>query len=67
MDHVNDHCNLHTLLPDYQSAYHNGYSCETAIIRLVNYILWTIENQNNTAVMALDLSAAFDTVDHEIL
>ena len=32
MDHVNEHCNLHKLLPDYQSAYCNGYSCETAII-----------------------------------
>ena len=67
MDHVNEHCNLHKLLPDYQSAYQNGYSCETAIIRLANNILWAMENQNVTAVMALDLSAAFHTVDHEIL
>ena len=67
MDHVNEHCNLHKLLLDYQSAYRNGYSCETAIIRLVNDILWAMENQNVPAVMALDLSAAFDTVDHEIL
>ena len=26
MDHVNKHCNLHKLLPDYQSAYRKGYS-----------------------------------------
>ena len=64
---VNEHCNLHKLLPDYQSAYHNGYSCETAMIRLVNDILWAMENRNVTAIMALNLSAAFDTVDHEIL
>ena len=68
MDHVNEHCNLHKLLPEYQSAYHNGYSCETAIIRLVNDILWTMENQNVTAVMALDLSAvALNTVNQKIL
>ena len=67
MDHLNEHCNLHKLLPDYQSAYQNGYSCETVIIRLVNDIFWAIENQNVTAVMALDLSAAFDTVDNKIL
>ena len=24
---VNEHCNLYKLLPDYQSAYCNGYSC----------------------------------------
>ena len=67
MDHVNKHCNLHKLLSDYQSAYCNGYSCETAIIKLVNDILWAMENQQVTAVMALDLSAAFNMVNHEIL
>ena len=34
MDRVNEHCNHHKLLPDYQSAYRNGYSCETAIIKI---------------------------------
>ena len=67
MDHVNEHCNLHKLLPDYQSAYQNGFSGQTAIIRLVNDILWALENQNVTAVMVLDFSVAFDTVDHKIL
>ena len=65
MDPLNEHCNLHNILPDYQSAYWNGYSCETAIIRLVNDMLWAMESQNVTAVMALDLSAVFDTVDHK--
>ena len=67
MDCVNEHCNLHRLLPDYQSAYYNGYSCETAIIKLVSDILWAMENQQVTAVMILDLSVAFNTVDYEIL
>ena len=58
---------MHDLVPNYQSAYHNGYSCKTAIVKLVNDILWAMENQNITAIMALDLSAAFDTVNHEIL
>ena len=67
LDYVNEHCNLHKLLPDYQSAYHNGYSCETAIIKLVNDILWAKENQQVTAGMALALSVAFNMVNHEIL
>ena len=50
MDHVNEHCNLHILLPDYQLAYQNSYLCETAIIRLVNNIHWAMENQHVTAV-----------------
>ena len=67
MDRVNEHCKKHDLVPDYQSAYRNGYSCETAIVKLVNDLLWAMESQNITAIMALDLSAAFDTVDHRIL
>ena len=40
---------------------------ETSLIKLVNDILWTMERKEVTALTALDLSAAFDTVDHEIL
>ena len=67
MDCVNEHYNLHKLLPDDQLPYQNGYSCETTIIRLVNDIPWAMENQIITAVMALDLLVAFNTVNHEIL
>ena len=62
-----DHCDEHGLMPDYQSAYRPGYSCETALVKLMNDLLWSMENQEVTAIMAIDLSAAFDTVDHEIL
>ena len=40
---------------------------ETPLIKLVNDILWAMERQEVTALTVLDLSAAFDTVDHEIL
>ena len=61
------HCNKHSLLPDYQSAYHEHYSCETALIKLTNDILWSMENGKVSAVMMIGLSAAFDTVDHNLL
>ena len=67
MVRVNEHCEKNDLVPDYQSAYRKGYSCKTAIVKVVNDILWAMENQNIMAIMALDLSAAFDTVDHGIL
>ena len=61
------HCNSNNLLPDYQSAHRKYYSCETSLVKLVNDILWAMEKQLVTLVVILDLSAAFDTVDHDLL
>ena len=54
-------------LPDYQSAYRQSYSCEMALVKLINDLLWNKENSEVTAFVTIDLSAAFDTVDHRIL
>ena len=51
----------------YQSAYRKNFSCETALIKITNDCLWNMENQRIRAIVAIDLSAAFDTVDHQIL
>ena len=51
-------------MPNYQSAYH---STETAILNLCDNILQNMEKNINTAMVALDLSSAFDTVNHKIL
>ena len=61
------HCDNNDLLPDYQSAYRENFSCETALIKLTDDILWSMEEQRVTAVVAIDLTATFDTVDHSIL
>ena len=55
------------LLPTYQSAYRKYYSTETATIKIINDILWNMENQAVTSLIGMDLSAAFDTVDHDTL
>ena len=64
---VSKHCEKYHLQPDYQSAYREHYSCETAILKISNDILWGMESQSITSLVALDLSAAFDIVDHDIL
>ena len=64
---VSKHCEEYQLQLDYQSAYREHYSCETSILKISNDILWGMEAQSITSLVALDLSAAFDTVDHEIL
>ena len=63
----NRHNEQYQLMPSYQSAYQQNHSCETSLLKLTNDILWSMEEQNITAVLALDLSAAFDMVDHDIL
>ena len=55
------------LMPDYKSAYRANQSCETAILKLVNDLLWVMENKYVTAMITINLSAAFNTVDHDIL
>ena len=63
----NEHCDNHSLLPDYQSAYRPNYSCETSLLKIINDMLWAMERKSVTALVVMDLSAAFDTVDHDIL
>ena len=64
---LNVHVDNNNLLPKNQSAYRRFHSCESALLRLVNDLLDGMEKQEVTALIALDLSAAFDTVDHDIL
>ena len=62
----NNHYKKHNL-PDYQSAYRENYSYETALVKTVDDLLWSMENGEVTALIPLDLLVAFDTVDYEIL
>lgn len=50
----------------FQSAYKKNHSTETALIRVHNDIVMTIDSQKTVILLLLDLSAAFDTVDHGI-
>ena len=51
---------------NFQSAYKAGHSCETALLRVYNDIVTTIGKGNGAMLVLLDLSAAFDTIDHDI-
>ena len=51
----------------FQSAYKCFHSCETALVRVHNDILLGIDKRHCVMLLLLDLSAAFDTVDHNIL
>ena len=57
----------HNLIESFQSAHKAGHSTETALLRVVNDLLCFIDNGNVSMLTLLDLSAAFDTIDHNIL
>ena len=55
------------LLPDLQSAYLARRSTETAVLKVLSDILMALDPGNLAVLMLLDLSAAFDSVDHTTL
>ena len=62
-----DYLNSTGLLPQLQSAYRAHHSTETAVTKVLADILMALDGGDLTMLTLLDLSAAFDTVDHEIL
>jgi len=54
-------------LPSLQSGFRPGHSTETAALRVLSDILGAVDSGDVAALVLLDLSAAFDTVDHAIL
>ena len=66
LEQFTEHCSQNSVLPQYPSAYRKEHSCKTSLVKLVNEMLWGIENQLVAAVVILDLSAAFDTVYNDL-
>ena len=58
---------MNRLLPDHQSAYRQGHFMETALLKIFSDILDAADSAQVTLLGLLDLSAAFDTVYHDIL
>ena len=55
------------MIPGYQSAYRRHHLTETALVQLYNDMVHVIDNGQVGALVLLDMSAAFDTVDHQIM
>ena len=64
---LNDHMLLNDLYPILQSAYRRYHSTEPALLKVTNDILLDMNSQCVSLLVLLDLSAAFDTIDHTIL
>ena len=61
------HLNPHNFLSNCQSAYRPGHSTETALLKVTNDLVTSVGMGKISILTLFDLSAAFDTIDHDIL
>jgi len=54
-------------MPETQSAYRRFHSTDTAVTKVYNDLLFAADGGQMSALCLLDLTAAFDTVDHALL
>ncbi|XP_072019691.1 uncharacterized protein [Amphiura filiformis] len=62
-----EYTNAHSLSEPLQSAYRSQHSTESALACVHNDFLRALDDQKAVMLLMLDLSAAFDTVDHRIM
>ena len=67
LDQLNNYLLENDLHCQVQSGYRPNHSCETLMVRMTDDIFKEIQSDNIVILVLLDLSAAFDTIDHEIL
>ena len=63
----NGYNNIYKLFPSRQSAYRRHHSTETAFTIVQNDIVRTIDDGDVSVLVLLNLTAAFDTIDHSVL
>ncbi|XP_047123408.1 uncharacterized protein LOC124806480 [Hydra vulgaris] len=61
--HVTSSVNFNPL----QSGFRSYHSTETALLNICNDILLNIDDGLTTILLSLDISSAFDTIDHSLL
>jgi len=61
------HLTGNNLLPERQSAYRHYHSTATALLSIYNDLLLSADIGWSTILLLLDLCAAFDTLEHDVL
>ena len=64
---VRSHSATYSLTTKLQSAFRKGRSVETALFRVYNDLLLAADNGEESILVLLDYSAAFDTIDHNVM
>ena len=57
----------HSILEVFQSGFKSLHSSESALLRVFNDIFLATDSDDCVILVLLDLTASFDTVDHDIL
>ena len=50
-----------------QSAYQQGHSIDTALLRVYNDMLLAVDKGKEVVLILFDYSAAFDIINHDVL
>ena len=64
---IRNHLNTYNFNQPPQSAYTENHRAEMAIVKMVNDMLRSLDKGPCVLLVMLDLSVAFDSVDHELL
>jgi len=64
---LNHYIESNNLFTEFQSGYRKSHSCETAVTKIHNDLLIMTDKKTNVILLLLDLSAAFDTINHKLL
>jgi len=64
---LTEHLSSNNLLNPHQSEYHKHHSTKTALLYIHDHLINATGSQKISYLCLLDLSAAFDTTDHNIL
>ena len=67
LSQLNHHLETNNILDTFQSGFRPHHSTETALLKITNDIRLNLDSKRPTILVLLDLSAAFDTIDHNIL
>ena len=61
------HLSRNNLLYGLQSGFRKKHSTETALIRLLDRLLFDVDNNNVSGLVCVDYSKTFDLINHELL